>query len=106
MHPCILFSPGRPCQRMEGPLGLMMGDLKHQMADTYFHIFTHLSWLAEATIPVACDWAKADITHSWAATVMHLFSAMFQSSNDWIRTMITTREERIETNMSKKYQEL
>jgi hypothetical protein len=37
---------------------------------------------------------------------MHLFSAMFQSSNDWIGTMITTREERIETNMSKKYQEL
>ena len=68
-----------------------IGGFEAPSGNAYFHIFTHLSWLAEATIPVACDWAKADITHSWAATVIHLFSAMFQSSNDWIRTMVTAQ---------------
>lgn len=49
---------------------------------TYFQILTDLSWLAEATIPVAGDCAKAEITHSWAGIVIHLFTAMFQSSKD------------------------
>lgn len=48
----------------------------------YFHSLTELSWLAEATIPVTGDCAKAETMFSWAEIVMLLFSAMFQSSKD------------------------
>ena len=48
----------------------------------YFQIFTDLSWLAEAIIPVIGEWANAEMTHSWAGIVIHLFSFVFQSSSD------------------------
>lgn len=49
----------------------------------YFHSFTHLSWLADATIPVAGDWANPAMRPSWAGRVMLLFSAIFHNSKDW-----------------------
>jgi hypothetical protein len=52
------------------------------MSSTYFHNFTELSWLAEATIPVTGDCAKAEIIFSCAGIVMLLFSAMFHNSKD------------------------
>ena len=48
----------------------------------YFHNLTELSWLAEATIPVTGDCARAEIMFSCPGIVMLLFSAMFHSSND------------------------
>lgn len=48
----------------------------------YFQIFTDLSWLADAIIPVIGDWANAEMTHSWAGIVIHLFSFVFHSSSD------------------------
>lgn len=65
----------------------MIADFQHgfwtkKFIKLYFQILTDLSWLAEATIPVTGDCAKADITQSWAATVIHLFSVMFQISID------------------------
>lgn len=48
----------------------------------YFHSLTDLSWLAEATIPVSADCAKATIKPSCAWTVILLFSAMFHNSRD------------------------
>jgi hypothetical protein len=50
--------------------------------DIYFHNFTELSRLAEATIPVTEASANAEITFSCAGIVMLLFSAMFHNSMD------------------------
>ena len=56
----------------------------------YFHNLTELSWLADATIPVSGDWARAEIIFSCAGIVMLLFSAMFHSSKDYLTIMKTT----------------
>lgn len=71
------------------PVPVRNWDSEHKCnGSSHFHIFTHLSWLADATIPVSGDCAKADITHSWAGIVIHLFSAMFQSSSDLTRMIV------------------
>ncbi len=56
--------------------------LKKLCLVAYFQSLTHLSWLAEATMPVADDWASAAIKPSWAGTVMLCFSTIFHSSKD------------------------
>jgi hypothetical protein len=60
--------------------------------ENYFHNFTELSRLAEATIPVAAHSAKAEITFSCAGIVMLLFSAMFHSSKDCTPTEKATKK--------------
>ncbi len=63
--------------------------LKHLCLVAYFQSLTHLSWLAEATMPVADDWASAAIKPSWAGTVMLCFSTIFHSSKDCTQTRLS-----------------
>lgn len=56
--------------------------LRKEKNGGYFQSFTHLSWLADATTPVALDTAKAAIRPSCAGSIMVLFSFMSQISSD------------------------
>jgi hypothetical protein len=66
--------------------------------DIYFHNFTELSRLAEATIPVTEASANAEITFSCPGIVMLLFSAMFHNSMDWTSPERKKKNSKLETN--------